>query len=722
MPPSHRSRRHAPELDDFEDEDLMDASLSRQAGQEKMKQLVLDLLGRWHWITLGLVIGVLGGMYYLSKAPKIYQSMATVLIKQQTSSVLGRDQVEEMDLRTLEGMNTMANQLSRRELLEKVAARPELRAMPGLMPEPVAYLPLWIQPWLDQFKKKEEEKAGNGPSSAEILAVAISKWSNVSVRRGTRLLDITVSHPSPEVSKEIANAICLEFRAELTGARTNNRGSSLKILVDESEDARTRLQNAQNAMAIYVRALSTLKELEAREAAVAELSRRYLPKHPRLATALADLASVRRRFLTEFDAARRSSEDREYWDKHAEEWRGAGDENGRLGTARHLLLARGNVLESEIQSQTSVFNSILVRIREADINNQAVEAEVEISSFGQLPYKPVAPVAVKVLALSSIGGLGFGVMLAMIFIRLDNKIHTVSQLERESGLPALAAIAQIQSKGLSSASRRNKAGQTEEISEARKLWSPMLLFHEGASSSTYAEMFRVLRASVSLLGDEKKRRITLFSSALPGEGKTFISSNFALAAASQGKRVLLIDFDLRKPAVHKIFGIKRDTHPVGVTEILTGQAPFEDGIFKDTGAGNLHLMLAGKQAPNPGELLNAGAIEEFLATAVASYDLVVIDSAPLLAVPDTRIVVQLVDNFCLVVRGDYAPKGAVRRALAMMENDQNLPSGVIFNGFSEKRRLMGQNYSYGNYQTNKYGKAYRYGYGSYGASYGSDEK
>jgi succinoglycan biosynthesis transport protein ExoP len=89
-------------------------------------------------------------------------------------------------------------------------------------------------------------------------------------------------------------------------------------------------------------------------------------------------------------------------------------------------------------------------------------------------------------------------------------------------------------------------------------------------------------------------------------------------------------------------------------------------------------------------------------------------------VPDTRLLVPLVDNFCLVVRAQYVPKKAVHRVISLLESNDCLPAGVVFNGFAEKRRLIGQNYSYGNYQTNRYGKAYRYGYGSYGV-YGSDE-
>jgi polysaccharide biosynthesis transport protein len=717
MPPSHRSRRQSHDSDDYEDDDSQDAGSSRQAGQEKMKQLALDLIGRWHWIALGLILGVLGGFFYLSKAPKIYQARATLLIKQQTSTVMSRDQVDEMDLRSLEGLNTVAERITRPELLQKVASRPEVRALPGLMPRQVEWLPDWALPWFG--KTAAETTASEAPPPAASLAGAISGWTKISVRRGTRLLDVLISHPSPEVAKTLADSICIEYQTELTGGRREGRKGSLEILVSESETARVKLQTAQNAMATYQRALATLKDLEARETTATELSRRYLPKHPRMIAAQAELESFQQRFLSEFNAARTSTADREYWDKHAEEWQQTGaNEPAKLLTARRLLLARGNVLESEIGSQTSVFNSILTRIQEADINNMAVESEMEISSSAQLPGAPVSPVASKVLGMASFGGLAFGVLLAMFFIRLDNKIHTVSQLERETGLPALAAIAEIPLKAVAGMARKSKSEPTA-TSAARERWNPLLLFREGVSSTTFAEMFRVLRASVSLLGDEKKRRITLFSSALPGEGKTLVSCNYALAAANQGKRTLLIDLDLRKPAVHKIFGIERDSHPKGTTEVLSGQADFEEGIYTDTGAENLHLMLAGKRAPNPGELLNATSLQEFLDCALALYDLVVIDSAPLLAVPDTRIIAAHADNFCLVVRASFVSKGAVRRVISLLDHDENLPSGVVFNGFSEKRRLIGQNYSYGNYQANKYGKAYRYGYGSYG-SYGSD--
>jgi Mrp family chromosome partitioning ATPase len=122
-------------------------------------------------------------------------------------------------------------------------------------------------------------------------------------------------------------------------------------------------------------------------------------------------------------------------------------------------------------------------------------------------------------------------------------------------------------------------------------------------------------------------------------------------------------------------------------------------------------------------LLNVARLKELLAEASARYDLVVLDSAPLLAVPDTRVIAPLVDNFCLVVRAEYVPKGAVMRALELLASADSMPSGLVFNSFKETRRMIGQNYSYGAYRPSKYGNASRYGYGSYGSygAYGADD-
>jgi polysaccharide biosynthesis transport protein len=719
MPRPAKSRRQPVHTDDFDDDGFED-DFSREIGQERLKQLLSDLIGRWHWIALGLVLGVLGGFYYLSKAPEVYEAKSIILVKERTTSVMTKEQDAEIDMKSSEALNTVAQRISRPELLEKVAARKDIQELPGVIPEKVNWLPEWANRLLGDHSSKSEKDI-LAQREPERLARSISDWLSVSVQRNTRLLNVSIAHPSPHAAKALADAIAEEYEIESVASRSEGRSSSVGILIKESDQARNRLQVAQNSLSNYQRAIATLKELELKEAAALELGRRYLPKHPKMASATSELIAYQERFLSEFEAARNSPADKDYWAQNAAELQQvAGDPAAKLQVARRLLLSRSTVLESEITSQNNVFNSILTRIEESDINQQGAESEMELSSAALLPSAPSSPKKPLVLGASAIAGLGLGGFLALLLVRLDNKFHTVSQAERETGLPTLAAISNISPKILDQIARKKKV-DPNSLSPAQKKWDQRLVFREGTSNSTFAEMFRVLRASVSLLGDEKQRRITLFSSALPGEGKTFVSCNFALAAAQQGKRTLLIDLDLRKPSVHKMFGLQRDSHPKGSTEVLSGQSTFDEAIFTETGEEHLHIMLSGKRAPNPGELLSASKLAEFLKMATDKYDLVILDSAPLLAVPDTRIIAPLADNFCLVTRAEYVPKGAVRRVISLLQADNNLPVGIIFNGFEEKKRLIGQNYSYGNYQTNRYGRAYRYGYGAYGA-YGSEDE
>lgn len=313
-----------------------------------------------------------------------------------------------------------------------------------------------------------------------------------------------------------------------------------------------------------------------------------------------------------------------------------------------------------------------------------------------------------------------GLLLAFALVRMDNKYRTVAQLEGETGQPILAAISDIQLNHLVAAEKHQakhmKPGEEVIAPQRQASWDPRLVFRPSISSTNFAEMFRVLRASITLLGDEHRRKITMFSSALPGEGKSMVSANYALAASGQGRRTVLVDLDLRKPSIHRLFGQLRVEAGLGVTEWLAGQATLEQVILKDVGCPNLHLITAGQRAPNPGELLTTSRLKQLFELLSTEYEVVVVDSAPVLAVPDSRVIAPLVDNFCLVVRADYAPKGAVSRTLDLLSAAGSAPAGLVFNGYKEVRRMLGQNYSYGNYRISRYGSTYSYG------SYGSDER
>ncbi len=122
------------------------------------------------------------------------------------------------------------------------------------------------------------------------------------------------------------------------------------------------------------------------------------------------------------------------------------------------------------------------------------------------------------------------------------------------------------------------------------------MFRPGVSTTAFAEMYRILSASVSLLGVESNRKVTLFSSALPGEGKSLTSANFALAAAGQGRRTLLIDLDLTEASFHKFFGYIRSKGRNGYYRMPRESVTFSDAIIRDTGVENLHFVFSGKGA------------------------------------------------------------------------------------------------------------------------------
>lgn len=698
--------------DEWTDDDQREGSRN---GSASSKRLLQDMLGRWYWIVLGMVLGGGAAVYYLSKAPKAYCASATLLVKEQTASVLGKDQTDEINLGSIEAMNTVAARLKRQVLLERVASREDVRGLQGIAPAVVRWLPAMVSEWLGD-KAADPIAATASRMTPVVLAGNIGSWMTVAVRRGTRLLDITVTHPSPEVAKVLADAICLEYLAETTGIRSNGRTNTIELLAEKSEEARKNLQSSQKAFSAYQRALAGHEELQTKEREVVELKRRYRAKHPEMVNAVAQVAGLQVRFLGDFEASVKSGMDEAYW-KESESSLNPASQSlpERLEIARRMLLSRTAVLRSEIQSQESVFNAMLTKMQQVDVNMAEQDSEVEISNLAQLPGIPISPIGSKIMMFGVLGGLAVGAFIGFVAVILDNKLHTVMQVEELLTLPVLAAVSRIPAKLISKAVTGDNQTETDAL-EREKEWDPKIVFRQGMANSSFAEMFRVLRASITLLGPEDKRKITLFTSAIPGEGKTLTSVNFALAAAGQGKKVLLIDLDLRRPTVHLAFGLKSSSNEAGVTGYLAGKAPLEEAILHDVSGSGLDLMVSGVRAPNPGELLSGQRLSALMADVRGVYDVIVVDTAPLLAVPDTRVVAAHADNVCLVVRAEYVPKGATQRVMRLLAAGRTPLAGVVFNGFRERKRLVGLNYSYGNYKYGSSGNAYGYGNEAYGSS------
>ncbi len=208
-----------------------------------------------------------------------------------------------------------------------------------------------------------------------------------------------------------------------------------------------------------------------------------------------------------------------------------------------------------------------------------------------------------------------------------------------------------------------------------------------------AEQFRQLRTRVKALSKDFKLRTMLITSALPGEGKTTVAANLAGSLSRvEGLRVLLVDFDLRHPSVHTIFGVAADLRSPSP---LTGEVPWQQGVYEVNR--RLDILLGFRQLEEPDQLLQSRRLEMLLEEAKADYDVVILDSAPLLAVADTQSLVPLVDCGLFVLNADHTPISAAREALAML---QDKVVGCVVNRVTH---LKSEDY----YRNSGYGYGYR---------------
>ena len=329
-----------------------------------------------------------------------------------------------------------------------------------------------------------------------------------------------------------------------------------------------------------------------------------------------------------------------------------------------------SVLSREVQSDRAMYDAVLSRLKEMSLSKDLASYKVRIVESAFRPTYPIKPEKAKILMRGLMLGLLAGIGLALAINSLDNTFKTVDQAEEILGEPVIATIPEV----------RNLASAESQ------------LVVEESSHSGEAEAFRNLRAALSMLGRTEDRRVFLFTSAMPQEGKTFCSINFAISLSQQGLRTVVIDCDLRRPNVEKaIFGGRKMHH--GVTDYLTGQKTLDE-VVKSGGHANFFYIGAGSHAPNPSELLAQGRFAKLIEEAATMFDRVIIDSAPIQAVSDTLLVLQGVQTICLTVRAGKTPRKAAMRALQTLQSSEVRVAGIILNCMKRRR---GGSYYYNYY-------------------------
>jgi capsular exopolysaccharide synthesis family protein len=285
-------------------------------------------------------------------------------------------------------------------------------------------------------------------------------------------------------------------------------------------------------------------------------------------------------------------------------------------------------------------------------------------------------------------GLLLGVGLAYLADMTDRSFRSPEEIRRRLGLPVVAHVPIIE-----------EHGPPDDLAEL-PLDRALAIYHRPKSGE--AEAYRSLRTALYFTTHGETNKVIQISSPNKGDGKSTIAANLAIAIAQSGKRVILVDGDMRRPRVHTLFGIKPD---VGLGQVIMGEATVADAVVPG-GIDNLSLLTCGPRPENPAELLTQPRFELVLAELRQQYEYVIVDTPPLLAVTDPAVVVSRMDAVFLVVRLSRNGRPAAERSREILRQLRANVLGVVVNGVG---KVMGA-YGYQNY-------TYEYGYGgAYAAS------
>jgi len=335
-------------------------------------------------------------------------------------------------------------------------------------------------------------------------------------------------------------------------------------------------------------------------------------------------------------------------------------------------------LRSEVEEKRETLNRLMKRQNEMALSAELRDLDststyVRVVERAKAPGAPFRPNIKLNLLLALLFGSALGVGMALLLDYLDNTVKSASDLERMVGKPVLAVVP-FHGKAAGTTLVRRK--QPAPASQAFDMVSHL----EGRTS--VAEAYRELRTAILLSHAGEPPRLIMITSAVPEEGKSATSVNLAIVLAQLGRRVLLVDTDLRRPRLHRALDVP---NPRGVSTYLSGLEDDPGPLIVPTPVDNLSILPSGPIPPNPSELLNAPRFTQLgRELAARGFDHVVFDSPPVLSVVDPIIIASTADSTLLVVRAGRTARQSVRMAADKLAQAGGAPSGLVLNGLERE--------------------------------------
>jgi capsular exopolysaccharide synthesis family protein len=308
-----------------------------------------------------------------------------------------------------------------------------------------------------------------------------------------------------------------------------------------------------------------------------------------------------------------------------------------------------SVLKREVDTNRQLYDALFTKIKDQSVSGERQPVNIGIVQNAKVPQNPVRPLVMFNLLLGLILGLCGGVGVAFFIDRLDNRIKAAEGVADVLGVPALGSV-----------TFNRIAGSMKEIART-------------APRSEFTENYNALRTTLLSSPDFPPRHI-LISSSIAGEGKTTTATNLALTMAKAGSRVLLIDADLRKPSLHKIFKLHNQ---IGLSSYLAGSG--DKAILNKGSHENLVIIPSGPTPPNPYELLNSNRMAALLDNPGKDFDIIICDSPPILSVADSRVLCRFFDGMIVVTRAGLTTYPMVQKSIRMVQEVKGKNLGIQVN-------------------------------------------
>jgi capsular exopolysaccharide synthesis family protein len=695
----------------------------------------IDLLAYWQmlvkrrWLVLGVMAtGLALALLVTLLTPPVYRASTTLQIDRETMQIVLVEGVTSGEADSGDFFQTQYELLKSRALAERVTNRLHLANSPAL--ENIAGRS-WFDRMLQSLRPRSAAPAGKGADAAHAVQV-VQRGLEVEPIRNSRLVRLSYSSGDPRLSARIANAFAAEFIAQHLDHKLDASSYARKYLQDQLQQTKAKLEQSERALVDYAQkekivsigdgpslVAQNLSELNSQLAAAqgarirAEARLRgatsakgaglpadmltdsnvhilqqqkatlqgeyqqklqvFKPDYPemkqlqgqidaidkQIASALADVrASVR----SEYEAA-------------------VAQEN--LLT-QELAALRGqtlnvdsrsieyNILKREADTNRQLYDALLQRYKEIGVATDVGSNNVSIVDRALPPsgrYKPSLPVN---LGLGLLLGAIFGMLAAFALEFLDQTLKTPQDVEQRLRLPVFGIIPKLKK-------------QEVPAQALRDLRSP------------FSEAYRSVRTALQFSTDNGVPKVLLVTSAGPGEGKSTTAWSLARNFAQLGKRVLLIDGDLRNPSLHRVAEVRGE---VGLSNLLAGAAQLNEAI-QDTDDPRLKIVLAGPLPPNPAELLAGSKLVSLLTVAGESYDQVIIDGPPVLGIADAPILANAAAGTLLVVEAGKTRIQTAQIAIKRLYAARARLIGAIVSKYSAGRHSYG--FGYGDYGSYSYG-------------------